>query len=527
MRSCDPAERSVLRALAAFRTPVTPASLATVLAGDLSEDQVRAGLARVTRRSIARAADGDRYFLPPSSLHDALDLALETGDRGSTPSPLLARAAYELRRHRVDPPVTLGDLDVTFAELGALLRARRHGAAYRVIEWIDDVLREWHGSIMLLGHREQVHGKLDDDHLEMVNDNQLAHLYTLTGAFPEADAAYHRALASAERRGDAAARAVLEANAAGLAQQRGNSDDARRGYQLALKAASSSGDVRVQVQALEGLADCDRRHGRFPDALAHATAALAVTADDPDAQAFVSSRQVRCRLKLAGWHAELGDPTTAERHVLAAERQAGERGDQWLVGACLDGRADVLLAQDRLGEAVAVAVSAADHALRVNDAVTLMRARTTLCTADLMRPDGPAGPHAIEGMLRYRRPGHSLIVLAMCALLAAQRQDRTRSDALFSQLRQEADERVKRDGRDFAARDLRALALCALGPGHGGTVQDATEDFAEARRTTAVPTPGLVDRLVWMLRLLGDLRGTTAAIEPALTVLRAARSGLT
>jgi tetratricopeptide (TPR) repeat protein len=529
--SCDAVERSVLDVLAAFRTSVTPPSIAAVLGGRVSESQLGAGLRRLTKRSIVRVTDDDRYFLPASYLRDALDAALESGDGRAKPSPLLAEAAYELRRHRADPPRTLADLDVTFAELEALIRARRYVAAYPVIEWIDDALREWHCSAILLKHREQIVGELSDDHLEMANANQLAHLYTLAGDYPRAQDAYARALARAERREDGLARIVLGINSASLDRQRGCSDDARRGYQAALDSISRTGPAKIVVQALEGLADCERRQGRYTEAITHATAAIKLpgTVDFPDATetyAFVSSRQIRCRLKLASWYTELGAPEAADKQLTAAGRQARERGDQWLVGSCLEGRADLLLAQGDLRQAVAAATEAEDHALRTNDAVTLLRARTTLCTAYLMENDGPASPHTIERSLRYRRPGHSLIVLAVCALLAAQRNDDLGSQALFRRLRDEASDRIQHDDLDFSAHDFLALAVCALEAHEEEAIQAAARRFSQARNLTTLSTPALVDRLVWMLGRLGDLHGSTLQLSPAMAVLLAARSGL-
>ena len=128
---------------------------------------------------------------------------------------------------------------------------------------------------------------------------------------------------------------------------------------------------------------------------------------------------------------------------------------------CLDGQADLLLDDDRPDEARNVARHALDRALELNNVVTVVQARTTMAMTCLLDDDAHAAAREINRAIPYRRPGRSLVLLALqalTALKAGSRQDDAKK--LFEQLKEEAVQRRTRDQQDFAAWDFEGLAIC-------------------------------------------------------------------
>jgi tetratricopeptide (TPR) repeat protein len=518
----------VLDALAAYATPVDAAAVAALLAEEMPATQVRGALARLAAERIIRSAPPDRYYLPPSDVEQIVNERLDRATDHLSRSRFLRRAADELRSRRAVELHGVDDLRIHFAELMALRRARRYSSAYRMIEAIDGALREWNCGHLLLEHREAVQGQLADNHLEMANDNELGELYAASRQSPKAIDAFRRALKVADEREDHGSRTKLRANLAAMYWQEGDTDFAYNYYDLAREDAVRYGVPVVLMGALEGLADCHRRWGRYDEAFRCGNEALMVPAmpgypDTADAQNFASSRTVRLTLKLARWHGELGRAAAAARSIEAAERAAVQRGDQWLRAACLDGRAELLLGQGQVDASVTTAIDAIEHALRLHDPITLLQARTTLCVALLRRDDSSAAGDEIERAKRYRNPGRSLIVLALLALGARQRGDTAKADQRFRQLQEQATNRLQRDGRDFGAWDFKGLAICGSHP-DDARLDEAVAAFRTARGLTP-PTPGLTERLTFLLLQLDKLEHRPGRLRVAIDAIASTEPG--
>ncbi|MDN3354173.1 tetratricopeptide repeat protein [Actinomadura sp. DC4] len=489
--------RRVLEALAAFGVPVGAESVAAILTGEISADLVQTGLRQLVARRIVLTT-ADLYYLPTSELQQILNEALDRA-----PSELLHRAAYELRRHRAAPVHNVDDLRIHFAELAALLRSRRFPAAYPVIESIDRFLQEWNCGHLLLEQRQAVQGQLRDSHLEMANDDQLGYLYGLRGDLRDASDAYGRALDYAEIRKDEADKTKLHVNLATMYWQRNETQQAYNYYDFARQDALENGQPVVLMGALQGLADCLRHQGKYDEAIERAKEALRIhqRLDVVSTDGSAASQAFRCNLELARWHSELGLVDDAIRYLGAAERAATGRNDEWLLGAFLDSQAELRFSSGDIDSALTLSTQAVEHALRLSDPVTLMQARTTACMAYLAREDQAAAAREIEWAYRYRRPGRSLVVLALLALAQRQRNNTRRAEALFQQLYEEATKRISTDGEDFGAWDFRGFALCGQYP-QDGTLDKAIEAFQTARDLTTLPTPVLVDRMRFLLTQL-------------------------
>lgn len=535
VRGLGPVQRRVLEALAAYATPVHDAAVAALLQ-DRGADEVGNALSVLMSRRLVRRTPHGRYFLPRSGP----DWASE-GVAGHDPageerwSDLLHRAANELTLLRNPQPRSIDDLTVHFAELGALMRAGLHRPAYELIEAIDGVLRTWNCGFLLLEQREALRSRLGDEHLEMANDNELGDLYAREGRFAAASDAYGRALDHAFSLDAVSARTKIHANMAAMYWEVNRTNDAYGQFVHALDEAERQGDVLVRMGALEGLANCHRRWGRYDEAMGCAEQALSLPKlpefpNTGDAREFGSSRSVGLALKLSRWYAELGRSDDATRLLEAAEREEAERDDRWLLAACLDGRADLYLGQ-HVGWAVEAANQAVEQAVRTRDPITLLQARTTLAVAYLITDRVDHAAHEIARAARYRREGRSLLVLAIEALVARELRDLGRAEVLFARLHKDAMNRLKRDRkdpttwdlRDFNAWDLKAFALCGLRLDSQDGLEEAMEAFCKARALTP-PTPVLVGRLRFLLLRLDQCGRRPGRLQQVLDVLADAES---
>jgi tetratricopeptide (TPR) repeat protein len=277
------------------------------------------------------------------------------------------------------------------------------------------------------------------------------------------------------------------------------------------------GNLPVRIGALEGIADCHRRHGHYDQAIQCANDALAVPrlSDYPDtdrAQNIATSRSVTVALKLGRWYGELARTDDAARLIEEAHAVAEKTHDAWLQASYLDGRADMLFDRGEFDEAEPVALAAEEQALQVRDRITLLQARTTLCLIYLKTDRTMQAHRAIRRAWHYRRTNRSLVVLALLALTTRQKGDRLEADRLFRQLFAETTMRIELDEHDFAAWDFHGFAIC-------GTHLDTQDDLDEAvsalrfARSLTSPAPVLVARLRFMVEQLDRQDRLRSAID--------------
>ncbi|PZG17776.1 tetratricopeptide repeat protein [Nonomuraea aridisoli] len=529
LRGLGPVQRTVLEALAAYATPVDAAAVA-ILAEEHDLAAIGNALGALADRHLVRSTSNGRYYLPrsgPDWLSE--DIAVEDPTSGERWPDLLHRAANALTGLRHQNPRSVDDLRVHFAELAALMRAGLHRSAHELVERIDAVLREWNCGFLLLAQREELRDKLGVTRLEMANDTALGDIYAQRGQRDAANLAYGRALRHADELEDADSVIRIHANMAAMHWEFNRTQEAYCEHTYVRDAALRLGDLPVVMGALEGLANCHRRWGRYAQAIACAQEALGLAQSpefptDEPARNFASSRTVNLALKLARWHAELGRTAEAWRYMEAAEREEAERDDAWLLAACLDGRADLHLTTQP-GWAIEMADKAVEQAVRTRDPVILLQARTTLCVAYLKIDKVDEAAYEIDSAARYRRGGRSLVVLALLALVAREQRDVVKAKKLFAQLygdamgrlRLDSDDPTARDDRDFTAWDFLGFALCGLRLDEGD-LDEAVAAFRKARSLTP-PTPGLVERLRFMLQRLDRCARPPGRLRPAIEAL--------
>ncbi|GLZ06259.1 hypothetical protein Acsp03_37250 [Actinomadura sp. NBRC 104412] len=478
-------QRSVLEALAAFDTPVPEEAVVGLLEeispGRHRPGKVRQALSTLAADQVVHRLEGDQYAIPSE------DGRLILGRMASeeTRADRYLFAAHVLRRFRNDDPRGVADLRVHFAELRALLCAGEPGAAHNQIELLHELLARWNSRQLLLPQREEIRGRLAHEHQEMANESALGWIYASLGAFGKANAAYGRAMKLADDLKDPGSKLKLHGNLAGMCWERDDVLGALSHYEFARDEATRLNLMDDRMTALEGIADCHRRNGDYDEAVRCAE----------EARYLAGTPGVRIALKLARWSAERGRAHQAETLLESARR--GLESDDRLRASYLDVRADLLFDRDDLEAAERAALEAESEALRAQDPVTLMQARTTLAFIYLKWGERRGVHQAINGAWRYRRNRRSLVVLALRALVARQRRD-PEAERLFQRLGDEASARIDHNERDFTAWHYRSFAVCGRHLHSEYALDEAVDEALTAlgkAREIAPPVPALEKRL--------------------------------
>ncbi|MEU5863764.1 hypothetical protein ABZ815_21510 [Nonomuraea sp. NPDC047529] len=541
IRGLDPGERAILEALDAFGTAVDAEAVRELLGQAEGGTRLRLGDVRdilaglVDKRVADRTRDGE-YCLALSEEERAwAGLPGEDGPVGARQKKLLTDAGGVLAGRRVSSPRTVEHLRLHLAGMRAYIRAGSPQSAYNRIEVVDRELRKRHCAFLLREPRERLRGRLvdGDAERELENDIALGDIYASGGDFDKASEAYGRALQQADDRHDVPSRMRVRANFATAYWWNRDAKNAGEHYKGVLhehdKLARSGRQehlalLPVRMSALEGLADCHRQWGDYDRAIQYAEEARAVPGttgypDTDDALALALSGSVSIDLKLARWHAELGDLAAAEGALMAVEQRLTGHDEDWLHSRYQDGIAQVRLGHDD-DEAMRAAQKAVELARRYNDPIILLRARTTLCQIHLARHDLADASQQIESAAQYRHVGRPLLTPALRALVSLARSGQD-GDAvrLFRELLDETNRRIERDEDDVTAWNFKGFALCGLHLNSEDSLAGAMHAFLVARDRTSRATPGLVGRLLFLLKQLDGYGRPPGRLQPVCDVL--------
>ncbi|MBM7774709.1 tetratricopeptide (TPR) repeat protein [Actinokineospora baliensis] len=473
---------AVLRALAAFDTPV-PASAVAAVIGNYAHARVGNALSALVMDRIVYRVE-DNFYLLSADSRSVMSTVSEPEQR------LLYYTVAGALRDIVRPePRSVADLRLRLAELWALLRAREYGAAYETIHEVDPYLVRWNCRRLVLEPRREVKGRTGGEHDELENLNALADILLSNHDFDEADQVLGEAMSLVVGKEDDVRAIKVHSTFASMCWRQGFTTMAQARYEWVRDQARRINSPEVLAVAQEGIAVCLRRKGRHEDAIVEGVRALAQYgrpdfSEFQDAKRDALLRYTIVALKVARWHGELGHGADAEVFVARAGAAVEAGSDDRLRSAYLDGLAVLSLDRGDVGRAEELAHEAADLAIRHHDEVTLIQARTTLAFCYLHRSARPDAWREIELAEFYRVPGRSLLVLALSGLAAHQQGDRATADERFERLRAEATNRVKKDAEDFAAHDFIGYAICGLHLGDGRDLREAVESFTRARENT-------------------------------------------
>lgn len=505
----------VYNAVAAFGTPVNaPAVAALVDEGrapddQLGESRVAQELSELSPHAIYEIRDKRYYYLPAAEARRVLAWKPEDDpEKIRSNRRLLRNAAEMLRRRRIAHP-DLGSAgpQASLAEIDAWLRADLPHSAFRSIEELDAGARTGNPDTLFRKPRERVAERIEDDD-KVANYNVLGYLYHVGGDVERSKEAYQKVLELAG--GVTPIRAKVYLNLAWLSWSQDYVEHAFRDFERARDLAPS--DRMVVASALEGIARCYRRQGRFQAATTTMTEALGVAEPHTPRWIRIAARLVRLYVD-----SHQLDPARVliERVGEAVHRNC----DPALKAVYLDALADFHLAQDDREKAVSQARKAVQLALSVNDPVSALQARTTICVVRLRDGKWPAAAREAALAERYRGMEQSLVVIALRGV-ACRRSGRP-ADArkAFQLLLKEAAGRAGRDRQDFSAWELAGLAHCGLHlDDDARPIDDAVRAFEGARHPLREPAPTLTALMTFLVTTLAT-DAERGRLRPAIEVL--------
>lgn len=520
-------QQRVAEGLAAFGIPVGAEAVIGILEPYVPALRIEPALRALVAAGLVLERQDGRRYLRKSEVEAVLS-RLAAGDRradeGELPprQALLLRAAGVLQGMQKDDDDVHGivDLDAHFARVDVWLRAGLYNCAFSVIESMEDLVDRWGSGTELRTQREAVRGRLGDDREgEMANLAALGDIYSYGGDFSAAQSAYETALSMAQGDQDREAIRRIHIGLGVMFWEHDHLADAERHFRWAWGLAGEDNDDGDRAAALTGLADCRQRQGNYrraiQDAFSAFEAAQAAHETDPELASGAALRLVR-------WYAELNEIPNALTMLARCDELVTTRPDPSLRADLLSARAELYLYQDRYGEARGAVERAIGIARDHRDPDNLRRSLTVLALTHLHLGDLPAARKAIEESARYRVAGKETVELALRGIIAHRSNLPGTARDLFQQLHDETGQRTRADAHDLVAWDFTGIARCYSALVDDAEPATALKAFRLARPEPAEQTPGLDDRLRFMVEILanGDPR-----LEPVLTQLARMRPG--
>jgi tetratricopeptide (TPR) repeat protein len=517
-----PAEqRLAAKGLAALGIPVRTDAVVAVLEPYLPAAQVEPALRALAAARLVLVRRDGRWGLRKSELEAVLGHPGEEEFPGRQTLLLRATGVLGAMQKDDDDLHGLEDLDIHFARIDVWLRAGLHDIAHGLIEATREFVRVWGSGAELRAQREAVRGRLGDDREgEMLNLAALGEIYAFGGDARSAQDAYLAALAIAKQAQDREALRRIYIGMGSMFREQDRLAEAEEHYRWALGLASENDDGGGdRAAALIGLADCRRPFGRYRRALEDAQEAYeAVRESDPELA-------MEAGLRLTRWYAELGRLPDA-RTMLArcgdlvlAEPAPSARA------ALLTSTADMSLYEGRYVEARSAAEQAVTFARDHRLPDELRRSLTTLALARVHLADFPSAHRAIEEMARYRLAGRETVELALRAIIAHRCGLPGTARDLFRQLQDETRGRILSGSDQLPAWDFAGIARCHAVLSSEAEPETALEAFARARPEPAERTPGLDDRMRFMVETLADGDPRLEPVLRGLAHLRPGRAG--
>nr|WP_128137234.1 hypothetical protein [Micromonospora provocatoris] len=519
----------VAQALAALGVPAHTDSVISVLEPYLARDRVQSALeALVKARFVLERSDGRRYLRKPESgavlesLADSdRDSAWDGDERPSlTRRRLLLRAASVLQAwQKGDEDVQgIADMEMHFARIDVWLRAGLYEQAHSLIESMNELVHVWGSGAELRAQREAVRDRLGDDREgEMMNLAALGDIYSYSGEFLRAQASYRAALAIATQGMYREAERRILIGMGSMFWEHAHVFEAEQHYRRALDLEGEYGDdPGDRAAALIGIADCQQRHGLYGQAVTNALSAFEGVHDIDPGQAIDAA------LRLTRWYAEVGQIMDALTMLSRCEDLVSTYPDPSARADLLNATANLELYRRSYDSGQAIAARAVAHARDHRDAINLGRSLTTLALAYVHLDELAAARDAIEESARYRVAGQDTIELALRGIIAHRCQLPATARDLFRQLHGETSRRTGADRNDLAAWDFTGIARSYEVLLGRATPVSALEAFRQARPQSAAPTPGLDDRLRFMVEILA---GEETALDSVLIGLAHIRPG--
>ncbi|MFF4631795.1 ATP-binding protein [Streptomyces griseorubiginosus] len=522
-----PAEQQrAAEALAALGIPADTQTVTGVMEAYVPAPRIEPALRALVAAGFALERRDGRRYVRRSEISSILS-RLDDGDRpagdGEPPNRrgLAVRAATVLRTMQKDENDVHGmaDLDMHFACVDLWLRAEMYEEANSLMYAMNNLVRRWGSGAELRTQREAVRDRLGDDRQsEMINLNELGDIYSYSGDFSSAQSVYSSALALAKRDQNREAIRKIHINMGFMFWEHDHLAEAEKRYEWALWLAGEDyDDGSDRAAALTGLADCRHRKGNYRRAIVDAQSAFEAACDaDLDGAAFDVG------LRLIEWYAELGRIPDALTMVAKCDELIATRPEPSVQAELYRSKAELLIYKGDYSEARSAAKRAIGLAREHRNPVVLRRALTVSAITSAYTGDFAAARNEIEESARYRVAGKDIVELALRGIIAHRGDSPGTARDLFKQLRDETNNRIRVDANDPDAWDFTGIVRCHSVLVDNTEPEVALEAFRLARPEPTERTPGLDDRLRFMVETLanGDPR-----LQPVLMELARMRPG--
>jgi tetratricopeptide (TPR) repeat protein len=527
----DPTSQHVMEALAVYGRPVTPTAVDYLLQPYLPGVDSAPVLNRLVTMHFAWR-EGGRYYLHPVDRAYAQDRVPE----GEEPDRLLAerspytqfallhRGAEYFKRARKPESEwkTIEDLAPLLAEFDLRCAGHDYDTAARVLIEVDaDYLFRWGHYRSMADMHERLQGRLGSPSLEYKSVGRLGTAYDRLGQTRRATACYEQVLAIARGMQERKGEGVWLGNLGGCYADLGEIDRAIEQYEQALDISREVGDRNGEGVWLGNLGNQYANLGQTARATEYFEQALGI-AREVRYQLMESTNL--CRLGIC--YADLGRATHAIEYCDQALGIAREINYRYIEAVSLGCKGDVFVDLGDLNHAKEFY----DQAIQIADEISNVQyqnaGRADLARALLYAGDLAAARAAIEEAQQYDLPLNNHRVQALLGVIALRQGDRPVAKVAFGTAVEQADTLLAHTAQNYAAWDVKGLALCGLAllesdrVSARNRVAEAANAYRAARAINA--DAGVVGRV---LRLLDALALANPTGEEILAEARVAAGG--
>ena len=517
----DPIDLRVMQALSIYGRPVLPTAVDCLLRWYLQGYESEPALRRLLDRRLVRQ-DRDRFYLPRSPDGQRLLDGIPVGhpaDRDRKPPPLTQLAMFQLaaeyfetrRRQRIE---RISDLSPWFAEIDLRIRGQDYRRALTLISTIDeDHLIGWGQSNAVAPWREELRGKLGDQHLELHNLSYLAYAWRLREDLNGAMTLLADAVKVAEQLGDGEDLVRLQNELGSVLFENGEVTRAAKSYERGRKAARKQRMKLEEAKAQDGLMLCDAETGKFREALdRHGDAREALNGfDDKESEIL----RIELLLNVAWIYSQLGQDVNALDLLREGRKLARKLREELLEGLILNSEAQVLI-DGHPAQAIEPATEAVLIGARTRNPNLSRDANTSLALAHLCAGNVNAASEAADAAAKYQHSRRALGAFALQGITAYRKGNLDKARLAFHRAHLQAETLRSRERRNYQVLDLDGLALCGLALCDDRTLLDrSVRAYRRARAITG--EQGVVRRALRLLDELGHDPEELSSVRRAAT----------
>jgi tetratricopeptide (TPR) repeat protein len=514
----DPGAQQVMQALAIYGTRVPPVAVDYLLQPYVVGVDSAPILSRLVNMQFVRR-DATRYYLHQVDRDYALS-RIPKGrreDRDEIESPPFTQyalrdrgASYfsETRKPRENWR-NLNDLAPQLAEFELRVEVEDFDTAGEVVGGVSEHLHRWGYFRLTTELLERLSGKIVDPYLEMNNALALGAAYWRLANYDRVIERYEDARALARTNGSRAGESSGLIGLGNCCRELGDYSAAIDFFNQSLATIREIGDRPNEGVALGNLGNCYSDLGQTSTAVEHFERAVAMGRETED-------REGECHFLtvLGAEYSKLHLVEQARSCLRRAQQIADEIGYTIIRAFVRLFLAD-LPAQDGKGlDAVPLCEEAVQLADEMANTEAQFEARLRLTRALLELGELENAQLVAEEGRTYNFPRIYPKLLALCGVIALRRAEASRARRVFREAVVKADDLLRREERNLAALDAKALARCGLALAEDASlVPLAVEAYRAARAVNS--DPGVIASVLQDLDVLAPA-DPTGLLKPAL-----------